>query len=152
MNNDYSFLTRWRVRGSIHDVYDLISHPLDYPRWWPSVYLRVDELPPNPGGGKRVRLLTKGWLPYKLRWESEVVNDQPPHRLEIRATGDFDGRGIWTLEPDGDNVNVTFDWRLKAEKPLLRILSPVLKPVFEANHRWAMEQGRISLEQELQRR
>ncbi len=42
--NDYHFITRWRVQGSVDEVYDVISRPLDYPRWWPSVYLQVKEI------------------------------------------------------------------------------------------------------------
>ncbi len=49
-------------------------------------------------------------------------------------------------------VDITYDWRLSAEKPLLRNLSFLLKPVFEANHRWAMAQGEESLKLELARR
>jgi hypothetical protein len=146
MNNNYYFVTRWRIQGRAEEVFDLISNPLDYPRWWPAVYLDVEQV-----GQCRYQLLTRGWLPYILRWQSETVDSNPPRRLEIRATGDFDGRGIWTLEQVGNSVDVTFDWRLTAEKPLLRTLSPLLKPAFEENHRWAMEQGRISLELELLR-
>ena len=102
--------------------------------------------------GKRVRLHTKGWLPYTLRWESCSTESARPYRLAIRAVGDFDGRGIWTLEQDGQYVNVTFDWKLTADKPLLKYLSFLLKPVFSANHRWAMQRGRESLELELARR
>jgi hypothetical protein len=49
-------------------------------------------------------------------------------------------------------VDVTYDWRLRAEKPLLRHLSLVLRALFEANHRWAMARGEESLRLELARR
>ena len=75
-----------------------------------------------------------------------------PARLTLVASGDFDGRGVWTFEQDGAFVDATYDWRLSAEKPLLRNLSFLLKPIFEANHRWAMAQGEESLKLELARR
>jgi hypothetical protein len=99
-----------------------------------------------------VRLHTKGWLPYTLQWEFEVVESRYPHRYALVASGDFDGRGVWTIEQDGEFVNATYDWRLRAQKPLLRNLSFLLKPLFEANHRWAMAQGEESLKLELARR
>jgi len=153
-SNEYHFITRWRVQGTADEVYELISSPLDYPRWWPSVYLQTEEIARGDehGLGRRVRLHTKGWLPYTLRWESCSTESARPHRLSLRAAGDFDGRGIWTLEPDGACVNVTFDWKLTADKPLLRYLSFLLKPVFSANHRWAMARGLESLKLELTRR
>jgi hypothetical protein len=49
-------------------------------------------------------------------------------------------------------VNITFDWKLVAEKPLLRYLSFLFKPIFSANHRWAMARGEESLKRELARK
>ncbi len=154
MTNAYEFLTEWRVSGTAQEVYDLVAHPVDYPRWWPAVYLEVTEIaPPDATGvGRRVRLHTKGWLPYTLRWEAATVEASPPHRIAIRATGDFNGRGVWQIAQHGESVNVTFDWQLTADKPLLRRLSFLLKPLFSANHRWAMARGQESLELELARR
>src|SRR3989454_10970507 len=153
-DNRYHFLTEWRVEGTCGEVADILGDPLALARWWPSVYLRVDEIvPPDARGvGRRVVLLTKGWLPYTLRWEFEVVESRYPHGFTIIAAGDFDGRGEWTFAQDGAFVNITYDWRLRAEKPLLRNLSFLMKPVFEANHRGAMERGEESLKLELARR
>jgi len=154
MLNEYHFITYWRVQGSAEDAYDLIHDPAGYARWWPAVYLGVEDL--DVGGesglGRRVRFHTKGWLPYTLLWESCAIRAERPHMLIIRATGDFDGRGIWQFHQLGEFVEVVFDWKLTADKPLLKHASPLLKPVFEANHRWAMAQGERSLALELRRR
>jgi len=153
-SNEYHFVTHWRVEGTCGEVADVLGDPLDLPRWWPSVYLGVVELRPGDakGLGRRVRLLTKGWLPYTLTWEFETIENRYPHGSTLVASGDFDGRGVWTFTQDGAFVDITYDWRLRAEKPLLRTLSFLLKPVFEANHRWAMAQGEQSLKLELARR
>ena len=74
----------------------------------------------------------QGWLPYTLTWESEIVESRYPYGFTLVASGDFDGRGVWTFEQDGAFVDITYDWRLSAEKPLLRNLSFLLKPLFEA--------------------
>ncbi len=154
MSNQYAFLTRWRVEGTCGEVADILRDPLQLPRWWPSVYLSVEEQRPAgaDGLGQRVRLHTRGWLPYTLAWEFELVESRYPHGSTLVASGDFEGRGIWTLTQDGSYVDITYDWQLSAEKPLLRQLSFLLKPLFEANHRWAMAQGECSLEIELARR
>ena len=153
-SNEYHFITRWRVQGTADEVFDAISHPLDYPRWWPSVYLQTEEIEPGDalGIGRRIRLHTKGWLPYTLLWESTATESVKPQRLAIRANGDFNGRGIWTFQQDGEFVDITFDWKLTADKPLLRWLSFLFKPIFSANHRWAMARGLESLKLELLRR
>lgn len=154
MSSAYHFITRWRVEGTCGEVADVLGDPTSLTRWWPSVYLDVEQLnPPDANGvGRRVRLHTKGWLPYTLKWEFVVTESRYPYGLTLEAAGDFVGRGIWTFRQDGREVDITYDWRIEAEKPLLRTLSPILRPLFEANHRWAMSQGEESLKLELARR
>jgi hypothetical protein len=59
---------------------------------------------------------------------------------------------VWTFEQDGPFVNIIYDWKISANKPLLNALSFLLKPVFSANHRWAMARGEESLRLEIARR
>ena len=150
----YHFVTRWRVRGTCEQVSGILENAEDLPRWWPSVYLsaRVVEPGSGPHGlGRRVELLTKGYLPYRLRWRFTIVEQRYPHGFTIRADGDFVGTGEWTFVQHGDFVNVTYDWQISAEKPLLKFFTPVLRPLFQWNHRWAMAQGESSLKAELRR-
>jgi hypothetical protein len=150
----YRFVSRWRVEGTCGEVADIIGDPLTLPEWWPSVYLRVTEIEPADARGlnRRLRLLTKGWLPYSLEWEFVLTRSDYPDRFEIEAFGDFSGHGVWTFVQAGPVVDITYDWSVSAEKPLLKNLTFLLRPVFEANHRWAMAQGEISLRLELARR
>jgi len=153
-SNDYHFITHWRVQSTVEEISQIIGNAPDLVRWWPSVYLDVKELEPGDeqGIGKVVSLYTKGWLPYTLRWQFRVTESRHPYGFTLEAWGDFDGRGIWTFEQDGDWINISYDWKIRADKPLLRILSPVLKPIFSANHHWAMAKGEESLTLELIRR
>jgi hypothetical protein len=41
---------------------------------------------------------------------------------------------------------VRFDWRVFADRPLLRTLTPVLRPVFRWNHDWAIARAMDGLE------
>ena len=153
-SNEYHIVTEWRVKGTLKEVADVLNQATDLARWWPSVYLEVQEIEPGDekGVGKVGRLYTKGWLPYTLRWTFRVTESSYPHGFALEASGDFVGRGVWTLEPRGEWVHVIYDWRISAEKPLLRTFSFLFKPIFSANHRWAMRMGEKSLELELRRR
>ena len=109
--------------------------------------------PPDERGlNQRVVLHTKGWLPYTLPWELVVTSSRYPEHIGIEAIGDFVGSGVWTITQDGECVNATYDWRIRAEKPLFQRLAPFMRPLLEANHRWAMSQGEESLKLELLRR
>ena len=150
----YHFVTHWQVEGSREDVFTIIDNAPDLVRWWPSVYLEVRELESGDarGIGKVVALYTKGWLPYTLRWSFRVMEKVFPERIVLEAFGELRGRGQWTFIQDGPWVRVTYDWDIRADKPLLRYLSFLLKPIFAANHRWAMARGEESLRLELARR
>jgi hypothetical protein len=152
--NEYHFVTHWRVSGTVEEVADILADAPDLPRWWPAVYLDVQETKPGDeaGIGKEVSLYTKGWLPYTLCWQFRVTESNYPHSFVLEAWGDFVGRGEWMLRQNGRYVDVTYDWRVQAEKPLLRHLSFLLRPIFAANHRWAMARGEESLRLELARR
>ena len=152
-SSDYHFVTHWRMRGTVEEVVRVLVDGLNLPRWWPSVYLHMQEVEPGDehGMGKVVSLYTKGWLPYTLRWHLRITDI---HRdgFAFDASGDFTGRGTWFYRQDGPWVDIIYDWKIRADKPLLRYLSPIMKPIFAANHHWAMAKGEESLRLELKRR
>ena len=152
--NDYAFLTHWRVQATAAEVYDVLANGADLVRWWPSVYLAAEEVQPGDkdGVGRVIALTTKGWLPYILRWQFRVTEARRPTGFALEAQGDFVGQGVWTFRQDGAWVDITYDWRIRADKGILRYLSFMMKPLFAANHRWAMARGEESLKLELQRR
>lgn len=151
--NDYHFVTEWRVDGTVEEVLAILRDAEALTRWWPSVYLDVRETSPGDarGVGRCIALHTKGWLPYTLRW-SFTVTEAREDGFAIAPEGDFVGRGNWVLRQVGSQVAVTYDWRIRAEKPMLRRLSWLLKPIFRWNHHWAMARGEESLKLELARR
>jgi hypothetical protein len=158
--NAYHFITVWHVSGTPAEINEILGDAEGLARWWPSVYLRVAVLESGDeqGVGRIVDLWTKGWLPYTLRWRFRVTESDPPHGFALEASGDFVGRGIWRLAPEasdageGPRTSVEYDWRIVAEKGLLKHLSFLFKPLFAANHRWAMGRGEESLRLELARR
>lgn len=155
MRSDYRFRTVWRVAATVEEVKAVLGDAAALPRWWPSVYLSarvIDEGAPGGGAGRMIELHTKGWLPYTLHWTLRITEPVSDTGFALVATGDLEGSGRWTFEPDGPEVVITYDWRVHAAKKLLRRLGWLLKPAFAANHRWAMARGEESLRLELRRR
>jgi hypothetical protein len=155
MGAEYHFVTDWHIHGIASEVAEVLGDPLGLARWWPSVYLKVRELEPGDPTthvGRVVDLHTKGRLPYTLRWRFKVTESRGVQGFSLVAEGDFVGTGVWTLKQNGDVVDVRYDWRIRADKPLLRYGSFIFRPIFSANHRWAMARGEESLNLELMRR
>jgi hypothetical protein len=154
--NAYHFIEDWLIPASIDEVWQVLSRISRYPEWWKPVYLEA-ELIGSAGGpadephvGQLVRVVAKGRLPYKLRFNLRTVALQRPTLIECQAAGDFVGRSRWTLRPEDSGTIATLDWAPVVEKPLIKILSPALKSLFEWNHRWTMRHGEAGLRAYLQ--
>lgn len=154
MDAEYHLVSEWRVEARREQVAAILREPRSLVRWWPEVYSKVEieKEGDERGIGRIVRVHSRGWLPYSLRWWFEVVEQNWPEGTAIRAWGDLTGAGRWTLVEDGRVTIARYDWRVRADKPVLKLLSPVLKPLFAWNHRWAMEKGEAGLKRELERR
>jgi hypothetical protein len=152
--NAFRIVTEWRIAAPAAEIAAVLADAPSFPRWWGRVYLSADLL--APGGrdriGRRVAVHSRGWLPYTIRWTGELVAADLPRSWEIRASGDLNGRGLWRLEEEGAATRVIYDWTVTADRPLFRVLSPVLAPLFAWNHRWAMAQGAAALPGEIARR
>src|SRR5882762_9919715 len=153
-SNNYHFIDRWRVEATVQEVADIIEDALSLALWWPSVYFEVKELEPGGDGGvgKLIRLRAGGWLPYTLRISFRTTESRYPNGFTMDATGDLEGKGIWTFKQEGQFVTVTYDWTIRANKPIIDKLSSLLKPIFRSNHNWTMKRGEESLQLELLRR
>lgn len=137
----YRFVDTWVVPAPIERVYDAIGDVLAYERWWTDFVVRAtgDEPPPEPG--KSNELLVKAYLPYTVNFVLTVVEAERPRRILSSLSKDFDGSGEWTLEEEDGVTTATLDWRPTVNHPLIRRLSPVLRPLFRSNHNWAMRHG-----------
>ena len=70
-----------------------------------------------------------------------MVEAEQPRRILSRLSKDFDGSGEWTLEETTDATVATLDRRPSVNHPLIRYLTPALRPLFRSNHNWAMRRG-----------
>jgi len=152
-SNECHVTSHWRVLGTPEEVFEIIAKAADLPRWWPAAFR--DSLPiqtgDETGTARVVRLESRGFLPYVLRWHVVTKSVDRPHHLVNEVWGDIQGVIVWTLAADGDYTTVDSDWRISIHMPLLGLLSPIVNPFYSANHRWAMAKGEESLKLELQR-
>src|SRR5205085_2182593 len=102
------------------------------------------------GVGKIVRSTWKSALPYKLKFDSEVVRVEPMRLIESRAFGELEGTGIWMLTAEDENTtHVRYDWRVNTTKAWMNWFAPVAKPFFRWNHDVIMNWGGKGLAKKL---
>jgi hypothetical protein len=137
---EYVFVDEWDVDAPQEIVYDIVADARTYPEWWQPVYIAVE-------GDERVtEHLFKGRLPYTLKMRAELVREDRPRQFEVSVDGDLRGKGIWTFAPRNGGTHVRWDRIVFADRPLLRYLTPVLRPLFRWNHAWAVARARERLE------
>jgi hypothetical protein len=151
---DFHLVTKWRVLGTVEEAFDLISHVEDLPRWWPAGFpeVLVIEQGDASGVGTIVRIATKGFMPYVLRWHMRVTDVVPNTSISIKAWGDFEGAGVWTFARNDAWCDITYDWQVSVKKGVERYLSLIARPLVASNHNWVMARGEESLRIELARR
>jgi uncharacterized protein YndB with AHSA1/START domain len=145
MARDYVFLDEWDVDAPAEAVFEALADARTYPDWWRPVYIAVEADGP-PEVGRVSQQHFKGRLPYTLRTRSTIARIDSPRELEVSVVGDLTGHGTWTLTPRDGGVHVRFDWRVIADRPLLRYLTPVLRPLFRWNHNWSVRRAIEGLE------
>lgn len=143
---EYRFVDEWEVGAPREAVFDALADARTYPEWWRPVYEEV-EAEGEPAVGQVSRQHFKGRLPYHLNTTSRITELERPERIVGDVEGDLRGRGIWTLtELARERTHVRFDWRVYADRRLLRTLTPVLRPLFRWNHNWAIGRAIEGLE------
>jgi uncharacterized protein YndB with AHSA1/START domain/quercetin dioxygenase-like cupin family protein len=145
MDHEYLFVDEWDVAAPPQAVFDALADARTYPQWWRPVYIDVDADGP-PALGRVSGQHFKGRLPYHLHTRSTITRLEPPHVVQGDVDGDLRGRGTWTLTPTPGGTHVRFDWRVFADRKLLRTLTPVLRPLFRWNHDWAIARAMEGLE------
>ena len=142
--NNYHFSEQWTIPGfTPEQVYEVLANAALVTDWWSGVYLEVEPLGhyTRPVVGGKVRTKARGWLPYTLDFTLKATRLERDRVVEVRARGDFDG--IWraTLIREAGGTRVELDWRVYVNKPLIRLLSPLLRPLFAWNHCWTTPRG-----------
>jgi uncharacterized protein YndB with AHSA1/START domain/quercetin dioxygenase-like cupin family protein len=146
----YLFVDEWDVAAPPEAVFDALADSRTYPQWWRPVYLDVESAGPVEVGAESHQHF-KGRLPYHLHTRSVITELDAPHRVTADVDGDLRGRGTWTLTATPGGTHVRFDWQVHADRKLLRLLTPVLRPLFRWNHNWAIARAIDGLEPYAQR-
>src|SRR5947209_11675650 len=145
--NEYVFDEEWFIPAMAEDVWDVIANGKLLPEWWTGVYLEAEPLDDftEPTVGARVKGKARGLLPYKLRFTIESTELTRPRVVAVKTKGDLTGTWQATLYQEDAGTRVKLRECVSADKPMLRALTPLLKPMFEWNHRWTTPRGQSGL-------
>jgi len=142
---EYAFVDEWDVAAPAAAVYEALADTRTYPDWWRPVYLAVSADGP-PAIGTVSHQHFKSRLPYHLRTRSRITRLEPGRVIEADVDGDLRGHGVWTVIPTATGSHIRFEWSVRADRRLLRLLTPLMRPALRANHGWAIARAISGLE------
>jgi hypothetical protein len=92
--------------------------------------------------GSAFDCVTRGSLPYSLRYQLEVVRFDEPRSAELRSSGDLVGRGRWEFsEPEPGTTLATYYWDVALTRRVLNLVAPLFRSFLERNHTAVMARG-----------
>lgn len=138
--HDYRFTAQWSLRADVPAVYAAILDLTSYPLWWPDIRSveRIDD--------DTAEMVCRAVLPYAIRFRMHrAVQDERGGRVRVDLSGDVEGplHGVLTAAPSGTRLVIA--QQVVANKPLLRALAPVVRPLLRANHTAMMRRGQRGL-------
>jgi uncharacterized protein YndB with AHSA1/START domain len=147
---EFELVTTWTLAAPPIAVWDALVNPEQWPTWWRAVE-KVELLEPGDASGLHAyrRFTWRTALPYRITFNMRTELIEPLAIIEGRADGELNGTGRWTLAPAGDGTQVRYDWIVEVDKPWMRALAPLLRPVLTWNHNKVMEWGREGIERKL---
>jgi uncharacterized protein YndB with AHSA1/START domain len=136
----YSFRMVWQFAAPIDTVWELINKPESWPQWWKNCRKveRLREGDSNGAGAAR-RFSMQTQLPYTLQFVVTTTGISPPKLLDGSVAGQLEGTVRWELSQDDSVTTVRYYWDVAPTRAWMRLLSPILRPVFVWNHRSMMK-------------
>jgi len=149
--NEYIFIDKFTAPCDINTAYNYIATIEDYPSWWGNIYKRIEKLNnvPDHQPGVQYAVRVGGFLPYTLTINNEITYTDEPNVIRFKAFGDLEGKGAWYFNPVEDGTEIVFDWRVTANKKVIRWFSFLLKPLFRANHHYCVTEAAKGLRADL---
>lgn len=148
-SNVFRFEESWSIPGATpEEVWEVLARGELLPQWWKGVYLEAQSLDGSePHVGGRVSARARGFLPYHLNFTLEATELVPGRLVAVKTSGDFDGRWRAELSPRNGGTHADLTWEVSVERPILRLLAPLLRPAFAWNHRWTTPRGERGLKE-----
>lgn len=138
----YRFESVWKLSAPIDRVFDLLSQPQGFARWWPAVRSSVLVDGEDPAGsGARAQFTVRSPFHYSMSFATTAVDVDRPRRIHNLVRGDLVGTGTYELKEEADGTLVRLAWRVSTTKPWMNRLAPIARPLFVWAHRRVMEGG-----------
>jgi ribosome-associated toxin RatA of RatAB toxin-antitoxin module len=147
----YQFITSWKLDAPLEKIWELISNVPEWQHWWPGVLeVKVLESAGNNGHQVRFAHTWRSFIPYKLKFVTEVTEIALYDEIKANVTGELKGTGRWKFMKDrNDGTIVTYFWFVNTTRIWMNLTAPFLSGIFRWNHDTVMRWGGMGLAKKL---
>ena len=140
--HSYALTTRWLLDAPIARIWDALTAPEQWPRWWRYVEC-VERLRDGDerGVGAIRRYTWSSRLPYRLTFDMTTTALTEPSFIEGAAAGELNGIGRWRISREPHGVCAQYEWTVTTARRWMNTLAPLLAPAFAWNHDQVMAEG-----------
>jgi uncharacterized protein YndB with AHSA1/START domain len=121
-------------------VWDALSRPQDYPRWW-TWLRRIDIDGDGLTEGTTAHCYVRAPIPFALRVTLHVERVDAGRRVEVRIAGDLEGSGSLELADHTDGTCARLTWAVQPAPRLLRAAGWLARPALHWGQEWAVSTG-----------
>ncbi|MBI3255986.1 MAG: SRPBCC family protein [Candidatus Andersenbacteria bacterium] len=145
---DFTFRSVWRIPAELTEIWDTVGKVSQYPAWWPGIekvdVLQGPELPISVGTKAHYVVASPF---YRLQYQTEVKEFATGKYILADAHGDLKGTGKWTFHVLPTETMAVFDWQVRVEPTVLRVLSRLApaRAVMHYFHNQLMDAGEKGL-------
>ena len=150
MSPIYSFVTHWRVKAPVEDVWNAIYLSEKWPQWWKDVVYVKEAIKGDENGIGSIRSYKlRSPMLYSLEFDLLLTERKDNCLLKGIASGELTGSGEWHFEQQGDVTDVKCYWNVSSTLWWMNAFAFLLRPIFSYNHRIVMKNGGASLSRKL---
>jgi carbon monoxide dehydrogenase subunit G len=146
----YKFESEWELEAPIDRVFELLTHPEDFQRWWPSVTdsRRIEE-GDDDGVGAVAAYTLQSPVFYSMDFQAKALEVDRPRRIHTLVRGDLIGTGTYLLEQQQSRTKVVFLWYVATTRRWMNLVAPVARPLFVWAHHHVMREGATAMAAQL---
>jgi uncharacterized protein YndB with AHSA1/START domain len=133
---EYHFVTTYQIEAPIDQVWQALRDFDHFPTWSSGSFhaKQLESGAAADGVGEKVRFKVRGRLPFTLAFDATIVQADPPRTLELRALGELEGVGRWTLSQEETATFAKYTWDVRTNKRWMNLAAPLARPIFGWNH------------------
>ena len=142
----YKFESEWELEAPIDRVFELLTHPEDFQRWWPSVTdsRRLEE-GDEDGVGAIAAYTLRSPVFYTMDFQAKALEVERPRRIHTLVRGDLIGTGTYELEQKEGRTMIRFLWYVSTTRRWMNVVAPVARPLFVWAHHHVMREGAAAM-------